>query len=141
MAWFPDLEPLAYFGEDAARVLRAVGWLDRGHPFARGPADRATFDKLVELSRDPYQPFALAGSHHCNICQFVPERTASANLFVPGPGFLFACPVLITHYINSHEYRPPSEFCAAVLACDDTRSMQYKRAFLENGGRLLLRAG
>jgi hypothetical protein len=48
---------------------------------------------------------------------------------------------LITHYINAHEYRPPSEFCAAIGACHDTHSMEYKRTFLQNGGRLLLRAG
>jgi len=44
-----------------------------------------------------------------------------------------------THYINAHRYLPPNEFCEAVLSCPPTQTMEYKRRFLENGGREILK--
>jgi hypothetical protein len=32
--------------------------------------------------------------------------------------------------MNAHSYRPPEEFCAAVLACPPMRSMKYLKAML-----------
>lgn len=141
MTWFADLEPLTYFGEGLGRVLRAVGWLDRAHKFAQGEIAARTFDSLRELARDPFQPLASGGTHQCNLCQFEPEAAGSANLFVPGRELLYVCPTLITHYVNAHGYRPPTEFCEAVLQCPGTRTIEYKRRFLDNGGRLVLEAG
>jgi hypothetical protein len=39
------------------------------------------------------------------------------NSFVPGDGFLYVFPNLITHYMRVHAYAPPAEFCEAVLRC------------------------
>jgi hypothetical protein len=52
---------------------------------------------------------------------------------VPGDGAIYCCPELITHYINAHEYAPPAAFAAAVIACPDTRSMEYKRLLVKLG--------
>ena len=138
MTGFRDLEPMTYFGERCASVLRAIGWLDREIPFRRGASDGAVFQRLAELFEDPFQPFVAGGGHACNVCQFRAERSGSSNLFVPGEGFLFVCPELIIHYINAHEYCPPTEFVDALLRCPNTRSIEYKRRFLENGGRILI---
>jgi hypothetical protein len=140
MASFHDLEPLTYFGERAAGVLRAVGWLESGDPIPSGESDPAVYGRLGELLADPFQPFACAGKHECSLCLFRPESRGSANLFVPADGFLYVCPELILHYMNVHRYAPPGEFCAALLACPDTRTSDYKRAFLANGGRALMRS-
>jgi len=139
MTFFADLEPLGYFGPEIARVCVAVGWLDRQMPFTTGPTDARVFQRLQELLRDPFEPFVAAGGHGCNICQFVPESSSGANLFVPATGFLFVAPGLILHYVNAHQYRPPSSFVDAVMSCPDTRSIDYKRRFLENGGREIVR--
>ncbi|WP_437527378.1 hypothetical protein WME79_42690 [Sorangium sp. So ce726] len=139
MTGFCDLEPLGYFGPDLAKVLVAVGWLDREMPFERGPSEVLVYRRLEELLKDPFQPIALAGGHPCNLCQFDAEACCGTNLFIPGDGYLFVCPGLITHYINAHQYAPPPAFGRAVLACPDTRSMEYKRLYLRNGGRLLAR--
>ncbi len=80
-----------------------------------------------------------AGFHKCELCQFEGEVAGGTNLFVPGDGVLFVCPELILHYINAHGYQPPQSFCDAVMACPDTRSSEYKRLFLDNGGRILMR--
>jgi len=36
MAWFEDLSPCDYFGEEFAGDLRAVGWLALGQPYPTG---------------------------------------------------------------------------------------------------------
>lgn len=58
-----------------------------------------------------------------------------AGRFHHGEGFLYVCPELILHYIAVLWYLPPAEFCAAVMNCPPTRTMEYKRAYLANGGR------
>lgn len=139
MTWIPDLTPLSYFGDEAAGALRAVGWLERGQHYARGPVEKSVYDKLVELAKDPFQPIVAAGFHQCDLCQFDAERVGASNLFIPGEKLIFVCPELVVHYVNAHEYRPPDEFCTAVLECPNTRSMEYKKRFLASGGRTLLR--
>jgi hypothetical protein len=49
-------------------------------------------------------------------------------------------PELIVHNIAAHWYKPPDVFIEAVLACPDMRSMEYKKAILNNRGRELLKS-
>lgn len=51
---------------------------------------------------------------------------------------IFVCPEVILHYIACHHYRPPDPFLAAIAACPDTNSMDYKKLLLASGGRKLL---
>ncbi len=139
MATFADLDPLPYFGEKAAASLRAVGWLGPDRPFQTGPIANEVYRRLRRLLKGPFQPFVAFGIHTCELCQHEGEASGGANLFVPAGGVLYVCPELILHYVNAHGYRPPAAFCEAVMACPDTRSMEYKRLFLENGGRNLMR--
>jgi hypothetical protein len=55
-----------------------------------------------------------------------------ANIFIPGVGIVYAVPRLILHYIDTHQYQPPTAFCDAVLACPPMRSAQYFAALLRN---------
>lgn len=126
--------------DDLSVVLggRAIGWLDGAHDFPRGTVSPIFFERLGELASDPFEPFTAGGWHDCTVCQFAEARDGR-NLFVPSGGFLYVAPVLIVHYIAAHSYTPPTEFVRAVEACPDTRSMEYKKLFLANGGRALLR--
>ena len=137
MATFEDLTPLSYFGAEYSDVLRGVGWLGRDSEYRKGPMAVEVYERLQKLLSRPFQPILSAGFHECELCQFdgVP---GSANLFVPGDGFLYVSPELIGHYVNVHGYRPPDEFCVAVMECPDTHSIDYKKLFLKNGGRRLL---
>jgi hypothetical protein len=135
MTWFGDLEPCTYFS--APEVMRAVGWLEQGREYATGSTPRAVYDRLRELFVEPFAPVALGGAHMCDLCQFDGPGGA-ANIWIPGDGFLYVCPKLILHYIGTHSYMPPAEFQQAVLRCPDTRSIEYKKAFLANGGREFL---
>ncbi len=150
MTWYADLGPIDYFPFPDATALRAVGWLDGEHPFDKGPTSAEDFEKLCRLLVEPWQPVAAAGRHECELCSHtagpallryrgLEVRLGSANLFVPAQRELFVAPSLIVHYIDAHHYRLPERFLAAVRACPPMRSMEYKRALLAAGGRLVLR--
>ena len=137
MTHFDDLTECDYFGNEHAIALRAVGWLSNDRVFPTGPSDSNGFAKLKELLHDPWQPMVFRGVHDCELCLFDPPYS-HANLFVPDGSVIFVCPELIVHYIAAHHYRPPDEFWAAVTACPNTRTMQYKQLLLESGGRTLV---
>lgn len=134
--WIEDLAPFSLLPSDAKTV--AVGWLERGMPHATGPVDRRVYDALVELRKNPWQPFASAGTHACTLCQFEGEQGA-ACLFIPAEGVVYVCPELIVHYVNAHGYAPPEPFSRAVLACPAMRSMPYFKAIRASGGAGLFR--
>lgn len=120
-----------------AHKLLAVGWLTDDKPFPTGAMDAETFAKLKCLLTDPWQPGVFCGVHECELCQYDPPYGHS-NLFVPNGSLIFVCPELIIHYIAAHHYRPPDDFLAAVVACPEIRTMQYKKLLLESGGRTLV---
>lgn len=99
-----------------------------------GSVPKCFFDKLKNLLKDPWQPFAFSGVHHCKLCQY-DSPSGHANLFVPDGSRIFVCPELIVHYIAAHHYQPPEAFVDAVEQCPDTRTMEYKKRFLQSGGR------
>jgi hypothetical protein len=140
MAWYEDLAPCDYFGPAAAACLRAVGWLERGRPFLTGPVAAAVYARLVELVKDPWQPGIFMGFHRCDLCLYE-GASGRRNLFIPAGGVAFVCPELVTHYMNAHAYQPPDEFCAAVLACPEMRSMPYLKALLAAARPLVQAAG
>jgi hypothetical protein len=126
-----------------------VGWLERGKPFATCEVPEAFFEKLCQLLLNPWNPAYPAWVHLCGLCQFSGNGSAQwrdynissvsgACLFVPAGGYLYVSPSNIAHYINTHHYRPPDEFCTAVLGCPPMRSVAYlKGAF----GKRRQRAG
>lgn len=137
MASITDLAPCNYLPLDCAALV-AVGWLGENSEFTRGPVSPDFFHKLKKLCVEPWQPVAVAGRHSCELCQF-DAPGFSDNVFVPYQGQIFVAPVAIVHYIAAHHYLPPRIFIEAVVACPPTRSMEYKKALLSNGGRGLVR--
>lgn len=117
----------------------AVGWLGKSTQFKTGQVSLDFFSKLSQLCLKPWQPFASAGQHTCELCQFDPP-SFSANIFIPYQKNIYVAPVGILHYIAAHWYLPPAIFIDAVLACPPTNTMAYKQAVLANGGRELIRA-
>jgi hypothetical protein len=137
--WFEDLSPCTGFFPPDAQVL-AVGWLERGRPYASGEVDRRVYEALAEIRKDPWQPFVTCGFHECDLCRFEGEARGKANLFIPADGVIYMCPELVVHYINGHGYAPPEPFRRAVLACPPMRSMAYLRALASCGGARLFRS-
>ncbi len=137
MAAYVDLDPLPYFGSEHGEHLRAIGWLAGGIAFRTGPVAPEFVERIKELLASAYEPVKLLGFHQCDLCQFDGPH-GGTNLFVPGAGILFVMPELAVHYMAAHHYQPPTEFQEAVLGCPAMASMDYRRAFLENGGRGLV---
>lgn len=138
MSWYADLAACDYFGETASGCLKAVGWLERGKDFPKGNIDKQVYDRLAELLQDPFQPAIFMGFHECDLCQFPGKHMGTSNLLLPGHHSIYVCPELILHYIDVHWYKPPEEFCHAVLSCPAIRTMEYKKLLLKNGGGALL---
>ncbi len=136
MATIPDLSLSSYLPLEGAALVY-VGWLGNDSEFMRGSVPLEFYNRLKDLCIDPWQPFAAAGIHFCELCQFDPPGF-SDNLFVPYQGQIFVAPVAIVHYIAVHHYRPPQVFIEAVMVCPPTRSMEYKKALLQNGGRSMV---
>ena len=142
MAFYNDLSPCLYFGQEESYKLIAVGWLDAEHNYASGSVDELFTNKLFELLHKPWAPFYLLGFAECPFCQLQSHKitfhgtsiiVGSLNLFIPGQGYLYAAPSLIAHYILEHGYAPPQEFCDAVLHCPPMGSPEYFQAIVANG--------
>ncbi len=142
MAYYPDLSSWSYFGTDEAAQLVAIGWLDGEHSLLQGQPDTLFVDKLIDLLVKPWAPMHLLGFAECPFCTLDSHGimykdkkivVGALNLFVPGDGFLYAAPSMIAHYILSHSYAPPAEFCAAVLKCPPMSSPEYFEAIIQHG--------
>ncbi len=119
--------------------LVAVGWLGRGVRFETGPVSRDFLEKLQRLLVNPWEPVVSPGLHECDLCQFN-GPAFGRNLFVPHRGRIYVAPEAVAHYVETHWYRPPNEFISAVEPCPEMKSMAYKKALLENGGRPIIQA-
>ena len=136
--WYEDLTECDYFGEEYSKILTAVSWLENKKSFTTGSIPKDVYFKLCEMSKNPWMFSMFLGMHECDICQFE-GKMGSRNIFIPHNGKIYACPELITHYINDHFYLPPEEFIEAVLACPPQGSMEFLKKLLENGGRELVK--
>lgn len=108
-------------------------------PFETGKVSRHFYDKLLLLIRTSPAFIHYMGVYDCDFCQFE-ERSATGEIFVPGQGVIYVAPRLIEHYVATHWYSPPPEFVTAVLKCPASPSATYRKAFLDNGGRDMVRA-
>jgi hypothetical protein len=136
MAHYADLSPCDYFGGMLrARSLLAVGWLESGYPYATGDPGPEVYSRLTDFRwRLAWQPACACGGHLCRLgsCRhgsFYSHR----NIFVPGHDVVYVAPEGIVHYISCHDYLPPPEFCAAVLASPDEGSPEYFAALRASG--------
>jgi hypothetical protein len=132
--WIEDLSPLG----DSPRLF-AVGWLARGHEYPIGEIPMATYKKLAALLAKPWQAAASGVIQPCSLCLYEADRAGTMNLFVPGEQRVYVAPELILHYLNAHHYRPPEEFCTAVVNCPTMGTPEYRQALLTAGGPGILR--
>jgi hypothetical protein len=147
MTYFKDLTRCSAGPFSRLEPLLAVGWLAPRFDFPRGPVDRAMRDRLEAFFRDPWLPIVFLGSHVCRFCVQAlgidPARAdrapgqlprGSANILIPDGDVVYVVPELILHYIDEHEYCPPSALADAVAACPPMGSSAYFRALMAAGG-------
>jgi hypothetical protein len=135
--YYEDLELCRYHNgplhADSWHVpLRAIGWLESGHAYNRGPTPSNLADKLDALivgAESAFRHYHFRGLHDCTLCDpglaDARLRRSHVNLLIPGKLAVFACPAGILHYLMVHSYLPPSEFVNAVHECPPSGSPQY----------------
>ena len=120
--YFPDLGTSCQIGEGPD--VRAVGWLDKAHPYPRGAVPAGFYTKLKEFADDPLQPILFFGCHECELC-FWRRYAECKNLWIPAARVIYLAPAMITHYIKRHRYKPPEEFVEAVFRCPRQGSPEF----------------
>jgi hypothetical protein len=74
------------------------------------------------------------GGHLCSLgsCRYL-SLYSHKNIFIPGRGVVYVAPEGVIHYISCHDYLPPPEFCAALLASPSEGSPEYFAALRASG--------
>ncbi|MGY3684250.1 DUF7919 family protein [Streptomyces sp. TE33382] len=124
MPHYPDMTTYVYDTSDQAMLN--VGWLAPDCAYRTGAVDDRVMDALKTLS-SAYDN-QTRGVHDCEFC------STERPVILGGPAFdtqvwlgsaeiraqdadgtVYAAPNLVIHYITEHHYRPPVEFCRAVV--------------------------
>ena len=162
--YYEDLEP---YGIDAAlsqagKMALAVGWLESGFEYPRGPSDPQVIKRLFDFAKRRWWTGQL-GYHSCDLCPSASPYAATVvewrrrtflglrrtlrcttgdfEFFIPAHGCVYVAPSMILHYIMTHDYAPPRKFVDAVLSCPDVRTSAYATAVRDNGGAHLISRG
>jgi len=127
--YYPDFGTQAQV--DAGEHVRAVGWLSSSQPFTQGdvPSEfvsrlRTLCEKWSEGLSALWWP-AAGGAHTCEFCR---AYHAGGNIGVPARALLFVALQMVSHYVESHGYRPPDDFVEAVLSCPTPGTPEYANA-------------
>jgi hypothetical protein len=112
--------------------LRAIGWLEGGHPFNRGQSPTSLVEQLrtlLDAAEGVFQQYHFRGLHDCALCKTGDSERRLArshiNLLIPSTRAVFASPAGIIHYIVVHSYLPPPAFVDAVARCPPYGSPKY----------------
>ena len=105
-----------------------IGWLGRRAPFPTGDTDPAVCETLIRLAAEDQDKNVTRGVHDCEFCdEESPLRIRTdiaargfvslgfSEFHIRGETVTYSAPTLIVHYLDAHGYRPPKEFCEAVL--------------------------
>ena len=128
MTHFDDLSLHSYVG--LRGDVRAVGWLEDGHPFPTGQTPRPFRKALLRLLSYRMADFCHLGVHWCSLCEAQgrsgPDATSSQwVIHVPSATVVYEAPSWIGHYVFTHQYQPPRAFQDAVIACPPPDSQEY----------------
>jgi hypothetical protein len=117
MAFFEDLTPYTYLHpEEELPGTVNIGWLDKDHPFPTGPTTEEFRVRLGQLCQRRVK--RTRGFHPCYFCKGAGRPTSSSEMRVAHGVRVYAAPSLVHHHVVAHDYRPPDELIAAVLASD-----------------------
>lgn len=115
MAFYDDLTPHTYFHSEERPETVNIGWLARRHIFSTVETSVEFRFKLQELC-EKSRVKQTRGRHNCEFCKGRDKPFGSAEIRVIGHKRIYAAPELVYHYVVVHDYKPPDEFIAAMLA-------------------------
>lgn len=130
--WHKDLSEGNFWGNRIPVSFTTVGWLENGKEFTTGNAPINIIERVYEFSRMPEMYQTYFGYHQCDFCEFVNIELGAKTIMIVYKSKVYFCPALITHYMDSHSYLPPSEFIEAVLNYDHQYAMEYFKQVREN---------
>src|SRR5262245_49311964 len=109
MTYIPDLAPDSYM--HLRGPIRAVGWLERPHSFARGSVPPEFAQRLMALVERPISGLFSRGLYNCTLCAAEGKpgpdsRSSQAVLLVPASDCVYEAPIWIGHYVLRHSYLP-----------------------------------
>lgn len=131
--FYEDLSGYCYYLKTPVSTVRNVGWLEKDKPYKTGRVPDGFLSKLssIILGNDivDAQVNRIRSAHPCALSDCgSPEITdgerkvtlGAAEIWIPSceEGSFFAAPSMIYHYVEKHNYLPPQEFIAAVMAFD-----------------------
>jgi len=110
MSYYQDLSYYEYFNNTDDSLN--IGWLSIDNEYPKGTTPQEAIEKIRELTQKPVN--ICRGTHRCEFCDTNPKM-GNGEIRVPAPDVIFASPVLILHYIEEHEYKPPEAFIQALM--------------------------
>lgn len=127
MAYFPDMTSYSYGSSDAIEGGRDdlnVGWLSRDHEFTRGSVPPGLVESLLICVTRRVRLYR--GFHSCEFCDVgVATMNIDGREMLLGNGEIrvrgadhrwYTAPTLVAHYVDCHQYQPPSGFVDGVIA-------------------------
>ena len=127
--YYRDLSNYSYHLTKPIPKAKNVGWLDAAHEFPKGEVSPALLEKLRALIIGTKDSDVIVNKvrciHPCNFCGLEnvvlsgvhrKVHLGMSQIWIPdiGPNRFFAAPSMILHYIEKHQYRPPSTFLDAI---------------------------
>jgi hypothetical protein len=130
---YDDLNPYNYFESKPKHKVVCVGWLDKNVPFKTGHLSCELRTLIWNYSR--ILVYETMGFHGCELCQVKgPIRCfnnneelllGSAEVRFFSKDKVYACPNLLYHYIEHHNYLPADEFIKCLEVCSPLPSTKY----------------
>lgn len=121
--WFEDLTQCNYFANFFPSM--AVGWLKNGKPYTTGETSKEIVEKIYEFNKTSGMYYRFCGYHVCDFCDYVNIELGATTILIVYEDKVYACPALIIHYIEAHQYCPPNEFIQAVQNYDHEKALEY----------------
>jgi len=112
----------------SGRYVRAVGWLSRDQPFPKGAAAAKTVDRLHQFAarwRESTHDLGWGLFRGLHRCEFCGQVRMFGNFGVPAGEILYVAPEMVSHYVETHGYAPPSAFVAAVMSAPLPGTEEY----------------
>jgi len=128
--WYEDLAECGYFAEFFPTI--AIGWLENGKPYSIGKTPKEAVETIYKFNKTDGMYYRFLGYHECDFCDFVNIELGATTILIAYQDKVYACPALIIHYMEKHQYLPPDEFIEAVLNYDHQFAMEYFKKIREN---------
>lgn len=126
MAYYADSTPYNYHHHSKNEFN--IGWLQKDNSFTKGEVSFLFIEILKKHNERPFTVHHTRGFHGCDFCEQEKMSGFHEIRVVGADGKVYACPELIIHYVESHQYLPPQEFIDAVIYGPLPGSEEYNNA-------------